>query len=71
MPFLDRNLEPAIRFQKFLDSAPDAMVVVDQHGRIAFVNALATRLFHYTADDLLGHHVEMLMPAALGDSGSR
>jgi PAS domain S-box-containing protein len=68
MPFLDRNLEPAIRFQTFLDSAPDAMVVVDQHGRIAFVNVLATRLFHYAADDLLGHHVEMLMPAALRDS---
>lgn len=67
MTIPNRNIEPAIRFQMFLDSAPDAMVVVDQHGRIAFVNALATRLFDYAADDLLGHHVDMLMPVALRD----
>ncbi len=65
----DSNAEPTIRFQTFLDSAPDAMVVVDQRGRIAFVNVLATRLFHYEAADLVGHHVAMLMPVVLKDYG--
>lgn len=66
----EHNMEPAIRFQMFLDSAPDAMVVVDQHGDIVFVNALATKLFGYQTDELLGHHVEMLMPVSLRDNGA-
>jgi PAS domain S-box-containing protein len=69
MTIPDRKIEPAIRFQMFLDSAPDAMVVVDQRGRIAFVNTLATRLFDYQSDELLGQHVEILMPVALRDDG--
>ena len=71
MTIPDPKIEPAIRFQMFLDSAPDAMVVVDQHGRIAFVNTLATHLFDYQSDELLGQHVEMLMPVALRDDGNK
>jgi len=69
MTITDRNIEPAIRFQMFLNSAPDAMVVVDQYGQIAFINVLATGLFGYEADDLLGNHVNMLMPVSLRDVG--
>jgi PAS domain S-box-containing protein len=45
-----------------LDSAPDAMLLVDSDGRIALVNAQAEKLFGYKRADLLHRNVEMLIP---------
>ncbi len=50
-------------FRALLESAPDAMVVVDGQGRIAFVNAQTERLFGYRREELLGKPVETLVPA--------
>jgi len=50
------------RFRALLDSAPDAMVVVDGQGSIALVNARTESLFGYSRQELLGKPVEMLMP---------
>lgn len=50
-------------FQTFLETVPDAMVVVDGHGRIAMVNTQAERLFGYSREHLLGLQVEVLVPA--------
>src|SRR5262249_9671315 len=36
-------------FQKFLDAAPDAMVIVDRNGRIAYANAQVRQLLGYDA----------------------
>jgi PAS domain S-box-containing protein len=49
-------------FKGFLESAPDAVVVIDAAGRIAIVNALTETLFGYSRDELLGKPVEMLVP---------
>lgn len=49
-------------FQLILDAAPDAMVCVDVHGVITFVNSQVAELFHYSADDLVGQPVELLVP---------
>jgi PAS domain S-box-containing protein len=55
------GLDPKI--QAFLEAAPDAIVVVDQEGTIVTVNGLAEEMFGYPRKDLLGHRVEMLVPA--------
>jgi protein-histidine pros-kinase len=49
-------------FRHLLDAAPDAMIVVDQQGRIAIINAQTEEVFGYQREELLGKGVEMLMP---------
>ncbi len=49
-------------FSSFLESAPDAVVIIERNGRIALVNAQTERLFGYSRDSLVGQPVEMLMP---------
>ncbi len=50
------------RFKSLLESAPDAMVIIDQTGRIVLVNRQAALLFGYAAGDLVGQPVEVLIP---------
>jgi len=48
--------------RSLLDAAPDAMVVVDDHGRMVLVNAQTETLFGYTRNELIGQSVEVLIP---------
>jgi len=50
------------RILSLLDSAPDAMVVVGPDGRISLVNSQTEKLFGYKRSELLGQHVEVLVP---------
>jgi PAS domain S-box-containing protein len=52
-------------FRGLVESAPDAMILVDAAGRIAFVNSRAAELFGYARSELLGSAVEMLVPSAV------
>jgi len=45
--------------------APDAMVTVDQEGRIVLINTQAELLFGYGRGELLGQPVEVLIPGRL------
>jgi two-component system sensor kinase FixL len=49
--------------QSILDTIPEAMVVIDQHGTIQSFSFAAERLFGYSQADTLGKNVRMLMPA--------
>jgi len=49
-------------FQGFFEAAPDAVVIVDREGEIVRINAQAERLFGYPRTELLGQHVEVLVP---------
>lgn len=49
-------------FRTMLETAPDAMIIVDERGRIAIVNRQAEDMFGYGRAELLGHEVEMLLP---------
>jgi PAS domain S-box-containing protein len=73
LPTSDNDALPAaaarseLKFEGLLEAAPDAMVIVDQRGRIALVNSETERLFGYSRAELLGRPVELLVPAVLRD----
>ncbi|HVU87616.1 MAG TPA: PAS domain S-box protein [Pirellulales bacterium] len=57
--------ESEARFRGLLESAPDAMIIIDQHGLIKIVNSQVERMFGYGRDDLLGQPVEKLLDESL------
>lgn len=50
------------RFKDFLESAPDAMVIVNERGEIVLVNSRTESLFGYVREELIGKTVELLIP---------
>ena len=50
------------RFRQVVESAPNAMVMINSHGRIEMVNLQTERLFDYPRQDMVGQLVEMLVP---------
>jgi two-component system, LuxR family, sensor kinase FixL len=51
-----------------LDTIPDAMIVIDERGVMQSFSAAAERLFGYSAAEVLGKNVKMLMPAPYRES---
>jgi PAS domain S-box-containing protein len=58
----------SLRFRELLEAAPDAIVEVDESGRILLMNAVTESLFGYTREELVGQPVEILIPQAFRGS---
>lgn len=52
------------RFENLLEAAPDAVMEVDDRGRIVLANASCEQLFGYSRQELIGQSVELLVPVA-------
>jgi PAS domain S-box-containing protein len=55
------------RFRAVLAAAPDATIGVTVSGKIDTVNAQAERLFGWSAEELIGAQVEVLVPGGITD----
>jgi PAS domain S-box-containing protein len=50
------------RFRSITESIPDGMVTIDAHGDIVFWNHAMEKMFGYTAEEMLGKPITIIMP---------
>lgn len=52
----------AARLQAILDTVVDGIITIDERGKMETFNTPAERIFGYAAKEVMGHHVNMLLP---------
>ncbi|HET9906355.1 MAG TPA: PAS domain S-box protein, partial [Anaerolineales bacterium] len=50
------------KFKGFFDSAPDAMIIVNDEGQIILSNTQTEKMFGYSEEELSGRMIEVLVP---------
>ena len=58
----EQRREREARLQAILDTAVEAIITIDERGRCESINMAVERMFGYTAEELLGNNISMLMP---------
>lgn len=61
--FRTRIFAQEAHLRSILDTVPDAMIVIDEHGLMLSFSAAAERMFGYAEEEILGENVSMLMPS--------
>ncbi len=56
------------RFQRLLEAGPDAIVIINSHGRITLANEQTEKMFGYLRTELIGQNIESLIPARFTDA---
>ncbi|MEA2874433.1 MAG: hypothetical protein QOH67_4424 [Hyphomicrobiales bacterium] len=59
------RLRNEARFRELLEAAPDAILEVDQTGKIVLLNRVAEELFGYSREEMSGMNVDALLPDAM------
>ena len=57
------------RSRLVIEAAPNAMLQVNEHGRITLLNSQAEKLFGYWREELIGQPLEMLVPPPKDGAG--
>ena len=60
--------ESEVFFRNLLESAPDAMIIINGHGEMVLVNGQALRMFGYEREEMIGQAVETLLPTAFHEA---
>ncbi len=58
-------------FQRFIESLPDAIVIIDRNFNILHVNAQTEKIFGYKRKELLGKPYDMLIPQRFRDTHAK
>lgn len=53
------------RFRSAVEAAPNAMIMVDEHGSIVLTNSLTDKIFGYASGALIGRPISQLIPQPL------
>jgi PAS domain S-box-containing protein len=56
------------RLRSIIETAPDAVITIDEHGIIQSFSAAAEKMLGYAAGEAIGQNVKMLMPASHRES---
>ena len=59
----DALREREARLRSILDTVPDAIITIDEEGRVESFSPAAARLFGYEEREVIGKNVKMLMPS--------
>jgi two-component system, LuxR family, sensor kinase FixL len=64
---IEKLRENEARLRSIVDAAVDAIILIDARGHVESFNQGAERLFGYTAVEVIGRNVSMLMPSPYRD----
>lgn len=66
-----KEAEEKETFRRVVECAPDGVVLVNREGTIAMINSQTERMFGYSRRDLIGQHIEMLVPVRFHEAHVR